>query len=248
MYIDILARKIISRLFLATASPLLTGRSDDPLPIYPAGVGLALFDGATNCTFPAPAPYFDSSKFVGPNPSAPAVWYQIAASQQPFEAGCTCMYAKYALPASSSSSSSPAPSSSFQVENFCTRNGTVQSSVHGVALSTAPRYGSGTFQIQIEHAHQPPGGRCGPESPNLVVVKAYEEDEEIGGEGEKRYATVILGERNFDGFYLLSRERDWPRTKVNTYLKDVASLGFNLSQPYSLADQGPHCSEPEAAI
>ncbi|KAE8271716.1 hypothetical protein A4X09_0g650 [Tilletia walkeri] len=232
MYIDTLAKQIFSRFLFVTSSPtaLLTGRTTDPLPVYPPGIGPALFDGSTNCTFPAPEISFNPSKYVGTQ-SSPAIWYQLAASHHPYEEGCSCTYAKYAA--------SPTNNGSILLENFCTRtNGTekLTSSVLGVADSLEERFGVGSYRVQVgRHA----AGECGDKSPNYVVGKVYMD------EGDGPYQIAVVGQQNFGGWFLLSRKREIPRSNVDRYLKDIASLGFDLSKPYSLTEQGPSCPEPK---
>ncbi|CAD6917385.1 unnamed protein product, partial [Tilletia caries] len=236
-----LAKHIFSRFLSLTGSPAasLTGRTMDPLPAYPPSIGRALFDASTNCTFPLPVPNFDPAKYVGASPSSPAIWYQLASSSNHhFEEGCRCMYAKYA----------PAPSKngSIVLENVCTRTnattGEVKtSSVHGIAECTAAGgFGLGSYQVRLGPR---PGGVCGEHSPNYVVSKVYYDDGELEGQGLYE-AVIVGGGRDFEGWYLLSRQRDVPRSKIDTYLKDVASLGYDLRKPYSLAEQGPSCPEP----
>ncbi|KAK0544270.1 hypothetical protein OC845_005685 [Tilletia horrida] len=221
MALKSIVRNLIDRAWLLTTSApqlLLTGRTAEllSLPTFQPGVGAA------------PTHHFNASQYIGTE-ADPAIWYQLASSHHRFDTGCSCTSAKYAS----------LPNGSIALENFCTRNHTERSSVGGIAVPTAEKFGEGTFQVRLGPSAG--NGPCGPEAPNYIVAKAYQEQQKHhhhpGDDGV--YQTVIIGEQNFEGWFLLSRDKEAPRHK----LEDVAKLGFNLSQPYTLTDQ-THCAPP----
>lgn len=78
---------------LVAATPLV--ERTDSLPTYPIGINGATWDG--EFAYPKPIDNFKASKYVGPKPDGDSrsVWYQWAASEQPFLTGCDCVYARY---------------------------------------------------------------------------------------------------------------------------------------------------------
>ncbi|KAN0060630.1 hypothetical protein ACQY0O_007288 [Thecaphora frezii] len=89
---------------LVGGSPLLSSRQDtgatpdggnSSLPILPVRRAAAMWDG--ELFYPQPIDGFEASKYVGPRPDGDSrsIWYQWAASDQPFLSGCRCMYARY---------------------------------------------------------------------------------------------------------------------------------------------------------
>lgn len=61
------------------------------LPTYSPGTVDAIWDG--KCAYAKPIANFDPAQYVGSKPagSSRAVWYQLAAQDQIFELGCTCV-------------------------------------------------------------------------------------------------------------------------------------------------------------
>ncbi|KAK0524096.1 hypothetical protein OC834_005558 [Tilletia horrida] len=223
MLFSTLASAFLTAFTLAAASPsplIFGGSGSSDLPKYPPGISNATFDGKTKCTFPAPQSGFVPTKYVG-TLDQPSVWYQLAASFQFFEIGCTCVYAKYGLYSNGS----------IAVNNFCLRNGS-PSGVKGVAAPT-PQFGAGTFNVNFGQ----PAGSCGSQAPNYIVNKYYTDS-------AGKYTAAIVGSSNFDGWFLLSKQRIVSRAQIDSYLKDIASLGYDLSKSYSITTQNDSCPAP----
>ncbi|KAE8238290.1 hypothetical protein A4X06_0g8893 [Tilletia controversa] len=206
-------------LVAASPSPLLFGGSSD-LPTYAPGIGNATYDGKSKCTFPAPQKGFNPSKYVG-SLDKPAVWYQLASQFQFFEVGCTCVYAKYGLYSNGSVS----------VENFCLRNGS-PSGVNGTA-TPRPDFGTGSYTVSFGQ----PAGSCGADRPNYIVSKYYTDS-------AGKYTAAVVGSDSFDGWFLLSKQRLVPRATIDSYLKDIAAQGYDLSKKYSITTQNATCPSP----
>ncbi|KAE8215618.1 hypothetical protein CF327_g1137 [Tilletia walkeri] len=203
----------------ATPSPLIFGGSSD-LPKYPPGIGSATYDGKSKCTFPQPQKGFNPSKYVG-SLDTPAVWYQLASQFQFFEVGCTCVYAKYGLYSNGS----------VAVENFCLRNGK-PSGVNGTA-TPRPDFGTGSYTVSFGQ----PAGSCGADRPNYIVSKYYTDS-------AGKYTAAVVGSDSFDGWFLLSKERLVSRARIDSYLKDIAAQGYDLSKQYSITTQNATCPSP----
>ncbi|EPQ30266.1 uncharacterized protein PFL1_02382 [Pseudozyma flocculosa PF-1] len=146
------------------ASPLLSARQDSTasgsgnsssLPTFPVGLASATWDG--ELFYPKPIDDFEATKYVGPRPDGDSrpVWYQWAASEQPFLKGCRCVYARYGTNENGTVS----------VENSCTR-GDRASSIKGYAAPT-PDYGDGSFQVAFF------GAKPDQRGPNYVVTRAF---------------------------------------------------------------------------
>ncbi|KAK0544269.1 hypothetical protein OC846_005856 [Tilletia horrida] len=206
----------------ASPSPLILPiGGGSKLPTYPPGIGNATFDGKTKCTFPLPEAGFTPSKYVG-TPAKPAVWYQLAASFQFFEVGCSCVYAKYGAYSNGSIS----------VTNFCLK-GNSPSSISGVAVPRPNYGGAGAYTVMFGQ----PSGSCGAEAPNYIVSKYYTDS-------KGKYTAAVVGSDNFDSWFLLSKQRIVDATTIDGYLKDIATLGYDLSKSYSITKQNSTCPSP----
>ncbi len=189
----------------ASAASLFTARNNGLTsgnPQFPIGIAPATYDG--NCTYPKPAAGFEPSKYVGPEPEGDTrtLWYNLAAQEQIFLQRCgKCVLARYGS----------FPNGTVTVENRCSnraiptdpKSESDLSSIRGTAPPLND-YGVGSFKVNFGF----PTGSC--PGPNYVVQKIYTYSKTDPKKNIKKgdYKTVIVSSNGFDGWFLLTREKE----------------------------------------
>ncbi|EON69523.1 hypothetical protein W97_08783, partial [Coniosporium apollinis CBS 100218] len=125
------------------------------------------------CFYPEADDDFELEEYLGR-------WYQVAGTRAPFTAGCSCIYAEYALN----------DNGTVNVFNGC-QVGNQSITIQGTASPADEIYGDeGVFRVQFPG--QPPAECPGPN----YIVQYYEDD------------WAIVQTSNFSTLFLLSREQN----------------------------------------